>query len=111
MVHVPDPREGLAWYERAFPLARRVTLDDQGFECLRLGPVQIEVVPSDEKVSHGPSGSVVYWWVNHLPNTLAHLEGVGAKLYRGPLRIEGGLSMCQVQDPWGNCIGLRGPEL
>jgi len=24
--------------------------------------------------------------------------------------IENGEAMCQVQDPWGNCIGLRGPS-
>jgi predicted enzyme related to lactoylglutathione lyase len=110
MVHVPDAREGLAWYQHAFSLAKRDMTEDQGFEFLRLGPIQIEVVPSDEKVSSGPSGSVVYWWVEDLTAALAHLEGIGATLYRGPMLIEGGLSMCQVQDPWGNCIGLRGPQ-
>ncbi|MDY0831642.1 MULTISPECIES: VOC family protein [unclassified Pseudomonas] len=32
---------------------------------------------------------------------------LGATLYRGPMKIEGGEWMCQVRDPWGNCIGLR----
>ena len=35
------------------------------------------------------------------------LEAAGARLYRGPLAIEGGQWMAQVRDPWGNCIGLR----
>ena len=26
------------------------------------------------------------------------------------MSIEGGQLMCQVQDPWSNCIGLRGPS-
>jgi len=35
----------------------------------------------------------------------------GAALYRGPIKIEARLSMCQARDPWGNCIGLRGPAM
>lgn len=39
---------------------------------------------------------------------LAHGERLGAVRYRGPMQIEPGVWMCQVQDPWGNCLGLRG---
>ncbi|MEZ8336060.1 glyoxalase/bleomycin resistance/dioxygenase family protein, partial [Vibrio splendidus] len=28
--------------------------------------------------------------------------------YRGPMAIENGLFMCQIEDPFGNLIGLRG---
>ncbi|TOL44982.1 glyoxalase/bleomycin resistance/dioxygenase family protein, partial [Vibrio parahaemolyticus] len=38
----------------------------------------------------------------------AHFQKLGARLYRGPMEIEDGLSMCQVEDPFGNLIGLRG---
>jgi hypothetical protein len=41
--------------------------------------------------------------------SLAHLQAVGAVLYRGLMEIDGHLWMCQVRDPWGNCIGIRGP--
>jgi predicted enzyme related to lactoylglutathione lyase len=111
MIHVPNPELGLAWYEQAFPLAIRHKSIEHGFEFLRIGSVQIELVRADEKVSSGPSGSVVYWQVASIPEEVKRLEALGAQLYRGPLRIEEGLSMCQLQDPWGNCIGLRGPSL
>jgi uncharacterized protein len=110
MVHVPDPLEGLTWYAQAFPQAVREKAEASEFEFLRLENIQIEVVQSDEKVSNGPSGSVVYWHVENLSLALAHLKTLGATLYRGPMKIESGLSMCQAQDPWGNCIGLRGPQ-
>jgi uncharacterized protein len=109
MIHVPNPEQGLAWYEQAFPLARRQTSMENNFEFLQLGNMQLELVRADEKVSTGPSGTVVYWQVLSIPEEVKRLEALGGKLYRGPLRIEDGLSMCQVQDPWGNCIGLRGP--
>ena len=108
MVHVPDPRAGLAWYQAAFPDARRARAKEGEFEFLVLGEVQIEVVASDEKVKSGPCGTVVYWSVPNLDEALSSLHVNGATLYRGSMNIEDGLRMCQVQDPWGNCIGLRG---
>ena len=108
MIHVGDVAEGLAWYEKAFPQATRNPLTDIHCASLTLGSVHIELVPSDSKVASGPAGSVVYWQTQDFQATLWHLQGLGARLYRGPMAIEEGQSMCQVQDPWGNCIGLRG---
>ena len=108
MIHVAELAAGLDWYQRAFVGSQRMTVEAWGFECLRVGNLRIEIVKSDEKVSSGPSGTVVYWQVENLALSLAEFERLGAKLYRGPMNIENGEAMCQVQDPWGNCIGLRG---
>jgi len=54
----------------------------------------------------------VYWSVDRFDAALRGFESAGAVLYRGPLRLDdaqGVQYMCQVRDPWGNCIGLRGP--
>ena len=110
MVHVPSVADGLAWYQRAFPSAVRSHTAEPEFEFLLVGGTRIEVVPSDSKVSSGPCGTVVYWHVAQFEEALSHLQSIGAKLYRGPMQIEGGDVMCQVQDPWGNCVGLRGPS-
>ncbi len=110
MVHVPHVEAAIAWYQRAFPEAIRSHVEASNFEFLSIGGIQLELVPSDEKVSSGACGSVVYWQVPAFEPALAHMQSIGAKLYRGPKQIEAGISMCQVQDPWGNCIGLRGPS-
>ena len=39
---------------------------------------------------------------------IEHFSELGATLYRGPMLIENALAMCQVKDPFGNLIGLRG---
>ncbi|UTH75786.1 hypothetical protein [Chromobacterium sp. IIBBL 290-4] len=49
-------------------------------------------------------GTVEYWRCDDLAARMLQLEGLGAR----PMVIENGLSMCQLQDPWGNLIGLRG---
>ncbi len=107
LVHVPDVQVGLDWYQLAFPAAIRSYIAEFNFEFLNIAGIQLEIVPSDDKVAAGACGSVVYWAVPDLEIALLHLQSIGAKLYRGPLKIEAGQSMCQVRDPWGNCIGLR----
>jgi predicted enzyme related to lactoylglutathione lyase len=110
MVHVTSVEEGLAWYQSAFPSAVRSFAPGTNFEFLQVGNVQLEVVPSDDRVSSGAAGSVVYWHVADLGEALLHFSNLGATVYRGPMHIEAGLGMCQVKDPWGNCVGLRGPH-
>ncbi|WP_228778535.1 MULTISPECIES: VOC family protein [unclassified Polaromonas] len=109
MVHVGNVAEAFTWYERAFPGAAHKRVAGQDFEYLSVGAVSLELVLSDAKVSSGASGSVVYWQVPDIETSLRHFQSIGATLYRGPVLIEEGQAMCQVRDPWGNCIGLRGP--
>lgn len=109
LVPVPDPVAGRAWYRRAFPEAIDSTIQDTAFEYLQVGSIALEIVQADEQVPSGAAGSVVYWRVEDFSRSLAHFLCVGAVLYRGPMKIEEDLWMCQVRDPWGNCVGLRGP--
>ncbi|MGY3572415.1 VOC family protein [Vibrio paucivorans] len=108
LIHVPDIEQGLAWYQQAFPNAKTRYLPEFDFTVLDLEGLAIEIVQADEKVGNGKSGTVVYWQVSDLTSALAHFESIGAKLYRGPMDIEHGQAMCQVEDPFGNLIGLRG---
>lgn len=108
LVHVPDVALGLEWYKKAFPKAVARYLIASDFTLLDINGFSLEIVQADSKVGAGAFGTVLYWSVESLEESLAHFESLGAKLYRGPMKIEGGLSMCQVEDPFGNLIGLRG---
>ena len=109
MIHAPDWKKGLEWYAKAFPQAKRDSLPEFDFECLELNGIRIEVVTADEKVGTGTFGVVVYWKVDHFDDALKYLRNLGAVLYRGPMNIENGWRMCQLKDPFGNLLGLRGP--
>lgn len=109
LVHVRDWESGFSWYQEAFPEASIVELPEFEFKALRIGEFVIEVVRSDEKVPSGRAGTVLYWSVGDLLEAIAHFRRLGSELYRGPMQIEDGLGMCQVTDPFGNLIGLRGP--
>lgn len=106
MVHAGNVPEAFG----AFAGCVRKRVPGLDFEYLCLGSVNLKLVLSDDKVSSGASGSVVYWQLPDFEVSLKHFLSIGARLYRGPMPIENGQSMCQVQDPWGNCIGLRGPS-
>ena len=68
----------------------------------------MEIVKADEKVATGKYGNVLYWLVSDYEATLTRFLDNGARLYRGPMEIENDLIMCQLEDPYGNLIGLRG---
>ena len=108
MIHVPDWKDGLIWYEKAFPEARRISYPEFEFECLELNGIQIEIVNADEKVGVGAFGLAVDWEVENFDDALKHFIGLGAILYRGPGKLEYGRRMCKLKDPFGNLIGLRG---
>ena len=108
MIHVSDVERALRWYEQAFPDAVRRIAPGTSFTFLQIGDLQLELVPSDDKVASGAAGSVVYWQVANLKEAIERFALLGAEFYRGPMQIEADLGMCQVRDPWGNCIGLRG---
>lgn len=107
LVHVPDWRVATEWYAAAFPQATRIRHEPDDFGHLDVEGVALEIVNADSKVASGAAGTVVYWAVDDLQQALRRLEGLGGMLYRGPMEIEGGHWICQVRDPWGNCIGLR----
>ncbi len=97
-----------AWCQRAFPTGRRLAVGEPAIEALRAGDVELECVPADERVAAGAAGTVVYWAVAAFEPELQCLLAIGARLYRGPMAIDGRQAMCQLRDPWGKCLGLRG---
>ena len=110
MIYVTNVESAFTWYQLAFPQSIKNTVQEFAFDYLQVGNVRIEIVAADDKVSSGPCGTVVYWNVENIKSSISALEAIGATLFRGPLNIENGESMCQMQDPWGNCIGLRGKK-
>ncbi|MCW2254704.1 putative enzyme related to lactoylglutathione lyase [Providencia alcalifaciens] len=108
LIHVPNVADGLAWYKKAFPNAIAEYLPKFDFTLLHVGNFTIEIVQADAKVSEGKKGSVLYWQVDDIAKAIEHFAQLGAPLYRGPMEIDLDFKMCQVEDPFGNLIGLKG---
>ena len=108
MVHVSNVKAALEWYQKVFPNATLQEIGESEFYVLDIDGFSLELVLSDTKVSSGKQGTVLYWSVISLPEAVSHLKSLGATIYRGPMEIENNQSMCQLEDPFGNLIGLRG---
>ncbi|MDF5719926.1 MAG: hypothetical protein PUP91_05450 [Rhizonema sp. PD37] len=59
-------------------------------------------------MSPGNAGQVAYWRVDNFEQALQHVQKHGARLYRGPVTIEGKQEICQMWDPFGNLFGMQG---
>jgi predicted enzyme related to lactoylglutathione lyase len=107
LIHVSNVDDAIAWYQKAFPMSQLKSIE--GFTYLVVNGFALELVLADEKVKSGKSGSVTYWEVSDLEEEMERFKRLGSVVYRGPMTIESGMGMCQVTDPFGNLIGLRGP--
>ena len=108
MIHAPNWREGLDWYQEAFPDCVRHQESGGEFEFISIGDIALEVVQADAKVPSGCAGTVVYWPTVDFNTRLNFLLSIGATLFRGPMDVKSGIRMCQVLDPFGNPFGIRG---
>jgi predicted enzyme related to lactoylglutathione lyase len=109
MYFVEEPRRAVEWYAGFFEVPIGIADDPQWF-FLPVGAVEIWFHRADSKVAAGTAGQVAYWEVADFDHMLGKATGLGAILYRGPLDRGDGKFMCQVQDPFGNLIGLVGPR-
>lgn len=108
MFFVPDVEKACVWYSRLLALEPIYLVE--GFPVLRIGGVELCFHKADSKVSSGRAGAVTYWRVASFDQAMANAESMGGSVYRGPLEIEDGNSICQILDPFGNLFGLTGPS-
>jgi predicted enzyme related to lactoylglutathione lyase len=107
LMFVPSVPTAAEWYSSVLQLP--VTIVDENFATIPVGPAQLCFHRADSKVPAGRAGQVAYWRVASLIEAAGAFQRAGAQLYRGPLAIESGLGICQLADPFGNLFGLVGP--
>jgi predicted enzyme related to lactoylglutathione lyase len=106
MIHVPDIQAACKWYADVLGLEPKYLLPD--YPVLRIGGVEICFHKADAKVSTGKAGTVIYWRVESFEGAVRYILRKGGQLHRGPLPLEDGDAICQIQDPFGNLFGLIG---
>ena len=106
MFFVADVEAAASWYGKLLEKIVIHVLPD--VPILRLETAEIWFHEADSKVSSGKSGPVTYWLVVDFSGAIRRAEQRGGSVYRGPLEIEKGDSICQIADPFGNLFGLIG---
>lgn len=96
------------WYSKALGVSP--WLDTENYVEFRTGQSSLALAPVDEKSPFSKGGQVAYWRVHELESGITHFVSQGAKVYRGPLDIDNGEAICQIEDPFGNIFGLIGKD-
>jgi len=107
MLIVEEPAAAREWYVGLFDTEPSY-LEEFDFWYLDVGGFVIEFLQADPKSQPGVNGQVCYWLVESFNSFVERAVSLGAILYRGPIEIDRGLRMAQLQDPFGNVIGIRG---
>ena len=104
---VHDVKKSSSWYSKVLNIP--LTIDEEIFGLLKIGPNEMCFHQADGKSPVSTGGSVAYWSVKSLKGAMDLFVKHGASLYRGSIEIpESNEGICQMKDPFGNVIGLRG---
>jgi predicted enzyme related to lactoylglutathione lyase len=107
LMFVENILDSAEFYEKLFKVAP-IELEES-FCSFKLGHSFFNLLPGDSKSLISKGGSVGYWQVEELSKFIEYAQSIGAKVYRGPLYVkEIDRTICQIEDPMGNIIGIEG---
>lgn len=105
VLFVADIEAAARWY--AALLSADVEYENAFYAFVRGPGVTLGFHPADNKCPGGVGGTTVYWTVDDLPASIARLQTLGARLYRGPMVTSFGAQAAMLLDPFGCSIGLN----
>jgi predicted enzyme related to lactoylglutathione lyase len=109
-IRIASPNVELSrdWYAKLF--ATEPFVDIENFVSFNIAGTIFDIALADAKSPLSPGGSVGYWLIDDLDGLLKRVEELGAKVYRGPLKVpEIQRTILQIQDPFGNVVGFEVP--
>ena len=102
--HVTDLDRAKAWYATAFQ--QQPYFDEPFYVGFNIAGYELGLHPNGSHAKPGPGGSVAYWRVTDIDRAVEHFVSVGATVVSKVQDVGGGIKVADVQDPFGNVIGL-----
>lgn len=94
------------FYSRAFGLIPALDLPEI---CeFKIGSQSLVLQTPDSLSPAGTETQMAYWPVPSLDDAIARFRELGGEICRGPLDLGNGERICQIRDPFGNTVGLKG---
>ena len=101
---VTDLAKAKAWYSEAFGITPY--FDEPFYVGFEVGGYELGLDPDVSRQQPGPGGSVAYWGVRDLAETLARLRERNVNVTAPLQEVGEGIKVAAVSDPFGNRIGL-----
>jgi len=98
---VADLDQGKAWYAEVFGTAPY--FDMPFYVGFAIGGFELGLVPDGQP---GASGSKVYWGVDAIEADVARIVALGATVHAAVQEVGEGIKVAELNDPFGNVIGL-----
>jgi len=101
---VTDLAKAKAWYSEAFGITPY--FDEPFYVGFEVGGYELGLDPDVSRQQPGAGGSVAYWGVRDLAETLARLREQNVNVTAPLQEVGEGIKVAAVSDPFGNRIGL-----
>ena len=108
LLFVADIKKSKEFYEKLFLQKPAEDLSD--FVSFQFEETFFNLHLADRLSPMSTGGSVGYFCVENLDEWVKRAQGLGAQVWRGPLAIEDGWIIVQIQDPFGNVIGFESKD-
>src|SRR5262249_50256624 len=101
---VTDLAKAKAWYKKLFGI--EPYFDEPFYVGFNVGGFELGLDPDTSAQKPGPSGSVTYWGVASMDETMKALKSGGATIHHDAQEVGEGIKVASVLDPFGNVVGL-----
>ena len=101
---VTDLTKAKDWYRKLFGI--EPYFDEPFYVGFNVGGFELGLDPDVSDQKPGPGGSVTYWGVASMADTMAALRKAGAKIHSDARDVGEGIKVASVLDPFGNVLGL-----
>ncbi|MBI1222987.1 MAG: VOC family protein [Bacteroidetes bacterium] len=101
---VPNLREAIAWYNRAFQV--EPYFNESFYAGYSVGGYELGLIPVETETQVKGHPAITYWGVDNVEKEYQHFISLGAKPIEEPTHVGGDIVVASVRDPWGNAIGL-----
>lgn len=101
---VTDLAQAKAWYKKLFGI--EPYFDEPFYVGFSVGGFELGLDPDVSDQKPGPGGSVTYWGVASMDETMKALKAGGAKIHSDARDVGEGIKVASVLDPFGNVVGL-----
>ncbi len=98
---VTDLAEATKWYGQVFGCTPY--FEEPFYVGFTVGGFELGLVPDGTPGTHG---CTALWGVSDIQAEVARIVALGASVKMGPQDVGGGISVAELNDPFGNLLGL-----
>jgi len=103
-INVKNVDKSIEFYKKLFGI--EPYFDEPFYVGFNVGGFELGLDPDTSDQGPGPGGSVTYWGVASMDDTMKSIRAAGATIHSDAKDVGGGIKVASILDPFGNVVGL-----